>query len=190
MVAWGPLAAQGGGVSGCGRVHADTGVPAPPKAGAVGVQGEGELEEVVEVGVGADAAARRRTSFKLMDPCCLAADMGPYDAVLVSQVLEKIPSPKSLLGRLGGSRGVLRKGGLLLVTSTYAWSSEVADRQLWLGGTKNVEGKEIRSADGLAAALGPEFELVQESEVPYVLRQGGRVFQLQVAHATLWRRVA
>lgn len=47
-----------------------------------------------------------------------------------------------------------------------------------------------RSKDALAGALGSEFELVQEAELPYVLRQGERCYQLHAAHATLWRRVA
>lgn len=33
-----------------------------------------------------------------MDPCCIAADMLDFDAVLLSGVLEKIPSPKAPLG--------------------------------------------------------------------------------------------
>ena len=33
-----------------------------------------------------------------MDPCCIAPDIGPYDAVLLSGVLERIPSPKGPLG--------------------------------------------------------------------------------------------
>lgn len=47
-------------------------------------------------------------------------------------------------GRLGGSRGVLRKGGLLMVTSTWDWSEKVADKQLWLGGTRDAAGAAIR----------------------------------------------
>lgn len=43
---------------------------------------------------------------------------------------------------------MLRKGGLLLVTSTYAWSERVADRQLWLGGTRGADGEPIRCGFG------------------------------------------
>lgn len=35
-----------------------------------------------------------------MDPCCIAAELVDFDAVLLSGVLEKIPSPKAPLGAL------------------------------------------------------------------------------------------
>lgn len=39
--------------------------------------------------------------------------MGPYDVVLASEVLERIPSPKALLGKLQALAGlVLSSGGL------------------------------------------------------------------------------
>lgn len=47
-------------------------------------------------------------------------------------------------GRLGGSRGVLRKGGLLVVSSTWDWSERVADRQLWLGGSRDAAGAAVK----------------------------------------------
>ena len=44
--------------------------------------------------------------------------------------------------------------------------------------------------DALAAALGPDFQLLREADLPYLLRQaGGRRFALQVPQATVWRRV-
>ncbi len=62
------------------------------------MQDEGEVQTDLTLAVGVHAAARANASFKQMDPCCLAADMGPYDAVLVSECLERMPSPKALLG--------------------------------------------------------------------------------------------
>ena len=47
-----------------------------------------------------------------------------------------------------------------------------------------------RSADGLAAALGPEFELVQEEDMPVATRTCERMYSVAVMHATLWRRLA
>lgn len=153
--------------------------------------------------------------------------------MLISGVLERIPSPKAPLGaldgrlgwgwglpgrsrpalpslhermrsscaaclspslapagRLGGSRGLVRPGGLLLVSSTYCWSERTAASQLWLGGTTDAQGNAVRSADGLAAALGPEFELVQAADLPQALRSCGRMYSVAVMHCTLWRRVA
>ena len=91
---------------------------------------------------------------------------------------------------MGGPRGLVKPGGLLLVSSSYCWSERTAASQLWLGGTTDAEGNEIRSRDGLAAALGPDFALVSQADLPVVTRSCGRMYSLTVMHATLWRRLA
>lgn len=48
--------------------------------------------------IAANRTAARRIACPQMDPCCIAADMVDFDAVLLSGVLEKIPSPKAPLG--------------------------------------------------------------------------------------------
>ena len=52
----------------------------------------------IELAVPGGAAERARVAFRHMDPCSLAPDMGPFDAVLLSGVLERIASPKAPLG--------------------------------------------------------------------------------------------
>lgn len=47
-----------------------------------------------------------------------------------------------------------------------------------------------RSRDGLAAALGPDFELVEEADLPAASRSCERMYSVAVMHASLWRRVA
>ncbi|PRW57977.1 generic methyltransferase isoform B [Chlorella sorokiniana] len=157
---------------------------------AVGRKDEGHLRTPLELPVPGGTAARNRVAFRQMDPCCIAADMVDFDAVLLSGVLEKIPSPKAPLGRMGGPRGLVKKGGLLLVSSTFCWSERTAASQLWLGGTTNAEGNPVRSRDGLAAALGPEFELVSEAELPCATRSCERMYSVSIQHCSLWRRVA
>ncbi|KAL4441833.1 hypothetical protein ABPG77_003749 [Micractinium sp. CCAP 211/92] len=156
----------------------------------VGRKDEGHLRSQLDLPVPGGSASRARVAFRQMDPCCIAPDLGPYDAVLLSGVLEKIPSPKAPLGRMGGSRGLVKKGGLLLITASYCWSERTAASQLWLGGTIDSAGKAVRSADGLAAALGPDFELVEQADLPVATRTCERMYSVAVMHATLWRRVA
>lgn len=64
------------------------------------VQDEGHLRTQLELPVPGGAAARSRVSFRQMDPCCLSPELGAFDAVLLSGVLEQIPSPKAPLGGL------------------------------------------------------------------------------------------
>lgn len=47
---------------------------------------------------------------------------------------------------MGGSRGLVKKGGLLLITASYCWSERTAASQLWLGGTTDSAGKAVRCA--------------------------------------------
>lgn len=67
-----------------------------------------------------------------MDPCAMAPDIGVYDCVIVSHILEQIASPKALLVRMGGPRGIVKKGGLLVIACTGDWDSKVVPKQLWL----------------------------------------------------------
>lgn len=149
---------------------------------------EGRLVSELQLPAGADAAARGRVSFRHMDPACLAPDLGQFDGVLLTCVLEASPSPGSLLGRMSSARGLVRPGGLLAVLSTWCWSEQAADPALWLGGTTDAAGMPQRSQEGLATALGGEFELVGEADVPHVLRQCERRYTLSVPQASVWRR--
>lgn len=54
-----------------------------------------------------------------------------------------VPLP-IISGRMGGPRGLVKKGGLLLVSSTYCWSERTAASQLWLGGTTDAAGNLVR----------------------------------------------
>lgn len=99
---------------------------------------EGDLGSYVQVGPDVCPDVRDRVTFRQMDPCCLAADLGPFAAAFVNTCLEKIPSPKSCLGRMGGEKAMVASGGLLMVASTADWSSDVLDKKLWLGGTEEA----------------------------------------------------
>ena len=111
---------------------------------------------------------------------------------------------------MAGPRGLVRPGGLLLVAADWAWAETVCPPQLWLGGRgegqqQGGEGQQQQqqeqeqggaqpscqssSRQGLAAALGPAFQLVKEAELPCLLRQSARQFQVTLVQASVWRRV-
>lgn len=125
---------------------------------------EGHVGSDVLVGPDCNPAVRERVVFRQMDPCCLAADMGPYDVVLVNSVLDRVPAPKSCLGRMGGERPMVSRGGLLVVASSYSWSENVADKKLWLGGVARADGTSDSSPEHLKAYLAGEgFDLLSVS---------------------------
>jgi SAM-dependent methyltransferase len=82
------------------------------------------------VGVGA-----KKVDFRVSDPMSLPAEMMHFDLVVLHDVLDTIAAPNSLLGRLGGARGLVKPGtGLLVVSSGYKWCEECTPKDLWIGG--------------------------------------------------------
>lgn len=132
---------------------------------------------------------RTRVSFRQADACALPAELVDFDAVLLANLLCRLPSPKALLGRLGGPRGLVKTGGLLAIFSPYSWLESFTPPEAWLGGYQR-DGKPVTSAAALDEFLRAEgFELLREADEPLVIREHARKYQYIVAHATLWRRV-
>jgi 5-histidylcysteine sulfoxide synthase/putative 4-mercaptohistidine N1-methyltranferase len=148
---------------------------------------EGELGAILNAMVD-PAIDRSRVSFRQADAGSLPAELVGFDAVLLANLLCRLPSPKSLLGRLGGPRGLVKPGGLLAVFSPYSWLPQFTPPEAWLGGYER-DGQPINSAVALSALLAAEgFELLRETDVPLVIREHARKYQYIVTHAGLWRR--
>lgn len=77
------------------------------------------------------------------------------DGVLIHSVIDSIPGPNSLLSRMGGARGLVRRdGGLLVVVSAYNWNDEITPRGSWLGGFEDESGDKVRSLALLWRCIG------------------------------------
>jgi 5-histidylcysteine sulfoxide synthase/putative 4-mercaptohistidine N1-methyltranferase len=135
------------------------------------------------------AIDRNRVQFRQADACSLPAELADFDAVLMANLLCRLPSPKALLGRLGGPLGLVRPGGLLAIFSPYSWLEQFTPPEAWLGGYEQ-DGQPVRSAAALKMLLQAEgFELLREADAPLVIREHARKYQYIVSHALLWRRV-
>ena len=131
---------------------------------------------------------RSRVSFRQADACALPAELADFDAVLLANLLCRLPSPKALLGRLGGPRGLVKRGGLLAIFSPYSWLEQFTPPGAWLGGYER-DGRPLTSAVALSESLTAEgFELLREANLPLVIREHARKYQYIVTHASLWRR--
>ncbi|CAM9549566.1 unnamed protein product [Hapterophycus canaliculatus] len=134
-------------------------------------------------------AKPERITFKQCDPMCLPAGLAGLDAALIHSTIDTIPSPNSLLARMGGARGIVReRGGLVVVVSAYEWNEEVTPRGAWLGGYLDEGGNQISSVQGLSSGLGSEFKLVHVERVPCMRPLTDRTFKYASAEATVWRR--
>jgi 5-histidylcysteine sulfoxide synthase/putative 4-mercaptohistidine N1-methyltranferase len=158
-------------------------------SGRLGYRRADEGALATDLAAEVDAAIdRTRTSFRRGDAGSLPADLGAFDAVLIANLLCRLPSPKALLARLGGPRGIVRRGGILVVTTPSTWREEFTPRDAWLGGFEGPDGRPVTTLDGLRRELGAEFDLLDVSDQPFVLREHARKFEYVISQATVWRR--
>ncbi len=147
---------------------------------------EGKLSLPVHATV--DTAVAERVTFRRADACSLPAEYTDFDAVLIANVLCRVPSPMSCLSRMGGSRGMVRRGGLLVITTPFTWMEQFSPAEVWLGGYMDESGQMRFSEDGLQAALEGEFELLDKFDMPLLIREHHRKYELITSLATVWRR--
>lgn len=124
---------------------------------------------------------RNKIQFQTGDACALPSNLGQFDAVLLANLLCRLPNPKLCLEQFTGTNGLLRPGGLLVFTSPYSWLNEFTSEKFWLGGhSKN-------SAAGLHEILSNQFDLIFEDDLPFIIREHARKFEYIIPHATVWR---
>lgn len=147
---------------------------------------EGKLGQSLTATIDANID-RKRTTFRQADACALPAELLGFDAVLLANLLDRLPSPKACLARMGGYLGLVRPGGLLVIMSPYTWLEQFTPVDAWLGGYEQ-EGTPLSSKDGIRVALGEAFELVKEEDMPLLIREHARKYQYIVTQVTVWKR--
>jgi SAM-dependent methyltransferase len=104
--------------------------------------------------------------------------------VLGANLIDRLADPARFLDRLPR---LVRPGGQLVLTSPYTWLDDFTPREKWLGGFER-EGMRVPTLAGLRAILDEHFDLVAVKDLPFLIREHARKFQLSVAQATTWRR--
>lgn len=127
---------------------------------------------------------RTRVTFICGDACNLPDDLGKFDAVLLANLIDRLPDPVKCLEKLPL---LVKSGGVAVITSPYTWMEQYTPSTHWLGGY-HYNGKDVRTFDWLQEFLSPHFELVEQKDMPLLIREHVRKFQLCVAHASIWRR--
>ncbi len=108
-----------------------------------------------------------------------------YDLVLAANLIDRLYDPGLFLEQIAGR---MKPAGMLVITSPYTWLEEFTPRDKWLGGRK-VNGENVTTLEGLAAALAGHFDPVGEpQDVEFVIRETGRKFQHTISQMTFWRR--
>lgn len=126
------------------------------------------------------AVDRQRVHFEVGDAQSLRPDLGSFDWVAAVNLLCRLPRPALFLNRLPS---LVRPGGLLLINSPFSWMEEFTPPENWVGASPDAS-----SEYALKAALAADFELIDEIEMPFLIRETERKYQWTVAHSACWRR--
>ena len=122
-----------------------------------------------------------RVAFQVADAHALPRDLGKFDWVLGANLLCRLHHPRKFLEQLPD---LVNPGGFLVLNSPFTWMPEHTDPEEWIGGRS--EGED--SATELKKILDPHFECIDECQMPFLIRETGRKYQLTVAHSGKWRR--
>ena len=132
--------------------------------------------------------ACERCRFIRGDACSLSSlKLDGFDAVLASDLLDSVPEPLTLLREI---HGAMTEGGVLLLSSPFAWSDKFTSRDNWIGGTRR-DGEPERSVTALQRVTEEiGFEVIAEEQaVPTLIPMDGRSFELKVLYSIVLRKV-
>lgn len=125
-----------------------------------------------------------KVSFEVGDAMDLRENLQDFDVVLAANLIDRLTDPARFLRRLPA---LVKPGGQLIITSPYTWLEEFTPKDAWLGGYTRDEMR-VSTLLGLRQALDGDFTLVDKKELPFLIREHARKFQLSSAQATVWRR--
>ncbi|WP_018969357.1 putative 4-mercaptohistidine N1-methyltransferase [Rubritalea marina] len=138
-------------------------------------EGERWVDAVAELPPEVDPEKVRFAQGDAMD---LPAGFKGFDRVHASNLLCRLPDPLAFLDSLPG---MLADGGELVLATPFSWLEQYTPKEKWPQGD---------SWEWLQQQLEPHFELVRDSDEPFIIREHGRKFQLGVSKVSLWKKRA
>lgn len=144
----------------------------------VTLQGERSEEFEARRPAGVDSS---RVRFEVGDAHDLGGELGRFDWILGANLLCRLHHPRRFLDQLPD---LLNPGGWLVLNSPFTWMAEYTDPSEWIGARKNGGD----SATELKRLLEDDFEFVDETSMPFLIRETERKYQLTFAHSGRWRR--
>ncbi len=151
------------------------------------VDDEGELNSLKEFSLSELELGEKAQNIEFTqgDACNLKPKYCNYDLIFAGNLIDRLYEPAVFLQDM---KHRLNKGGLLVITSPYTWLEEYTNKENWLGG-KKINGENFTTLDGLHECLDADFTLLDEAmNVPFVIRETRRKYQLTVAQMTIWRK--
>jgi 5-histidylcysteine sulfoxide synthase/putative 4-mercaptohistidine N1-methyltranferase len=127
-----------------------------------------------------------RIQFLEGDACSLPEDVHGFDAVLMANLLCRLPDPKACL-RAMTEHSIVNPGGLLVLVSPYSWLEQHTGKNSWLG-ARQKDGVQLSSQDDIKNMLQTQFRLIEEKEMPLIIREHERKYQYIVSNMMIWQR--
>lgn len=130
---------------------------------------------------------RSRVTFVEGDACALTAsqstaDLAPYDAILLSNLMCRLPDPAACLRQFIDSDQYLRPGGVLVIASPNTWMAQYTPVERFLDGADSA---------GTLARLGAlltGFERLHEEDFPFLIREHRRKYEFIISQISVWRK--
>lgn len=125
-------------------------------------------------------AGDQKIRFEQGDAANLRKDIGQFQTVFAGNLIDRLPDPEGFLRSL---TEITLPGSQLILTSPYTWLREYTPEENWL----QRENKD--TFEGIRKILEPNFACSRQFNIPFILREHRRKFQLTLAHASSWVRV-
>ncbi|KAL3133907.1 hypothetical protein ABBQ32_008363 [Trebouxia sp. C0010 RCD-2024] len=126
-----------------------------------------------------------RVQFLQADLCRLPQNLVQFDAVLAANVVERLADPGLFLDQLAG---LVKASGVVVLASAFSWSEHDTPKGNWLGGFYKKANEPVRSLDGMKQHMEPHFDLIEQEDIPYLIRRHARKYEWGVSCCTVWRR--
>jgi SAM-dependent methyltransferase len=98
---------------------------------------------------------------------------GAFDVVAAINLICRLPNPKRFFQQL---RHIVRPGGQLLIASPFSWLGSYTPPRKWLDARQVIR------------ALAPHFKLARRREIPFVIREHRRKYQLVISEVLTFVR--
>jgi len=105
-----------------------------------------------------------------------------FDLIFGCNLIDRLHNPESWLRQ---SKQMLRVGGLLVISSPYTWRDEHTNMDKWVGGFLK-DGENYFTVDGLKEQMAPEYVLLEERKVPFVIPDKDGTYQYTYSNVTVF----
>jgi len=117
-----------------------------------------------------------RISFEVGDALQLPDGIGKFDVIHAANLLCRLSNPDHLLKKLPA---IMNEGGVLIITTPCTWIGEFTPKENWPKGS---------TLDWISANLSEKFVLQNNHDMPFIILEHARKFQVGVAQASVWNR--